>query len=303
MKSQRPAARPVNHYIRHTRSTLRKHARARALDALSRYSSLTNATSRRLETPRVHFLYTHSIPEKEEAKFHELLDALTRTHTLVPYSAAVALATSGRIDRPYVCFSFDDAFKSNLRTARILEHHGTTGCFFVPTGFVGVSRRDEAEQFFRTDQNVEDTAMSWDDLRSLAQHGHEIGSHTQSHPDCSTLSREQLDHELKTSRSELAEQLDIKIDHFAWPFGRFHHFSTVARNAARSAGFRTVASAERGSHLHADGIDETDLCIRRDQFMTSWPLEHTLYLLGTSAREPLNGQSTWPDTLSTRREK
>ena len=283
--------------LTYAKNSVRPTLRAAALEALSLYASTTGRHEELLSTPRVHFLYTHSVPGNEEAQFRALLTELARKHTFLPYSDAVDRIRTGNVDRPYVSFSFDDAFHSNLRTARILKEFGTTGCFFVPTAFVGISTQADAESYFRTSQHVEDIAMSWANLESLVDSGHEIGSHTISHPNCSTLSRPQLDHEFGESRSELETKLGVPVEHLAWPYGRFFHFSNHAREAASQAGYKSIASAERGSHLHGVEHNSQPLCIRRDQFMTKWPQRHTMHFVATSARSPLNGGTSWPKRL------
>ncbi len=89
------------------------------------------------EAPRVHLPYLHTVPPHEEDSFRRLLTELRRDHTFISYSEAVERILTGDVDRPYLAFSFDDGFESNVRTARILEEFDTVGCFFVATRFIG----------------------------------------------------------------------------------------------------------------------------------------------------------------------
>lgn len=269
-------------------------ARHVALDILA--TGLRLRTGRgALSRPRVHFLYLHSVPPAELGRFRGLLSRLVEHHDLVSYSEAVRLVRGpGHLARPAICFSFDDGFLSNVAAASELENFGTTACFFVPTGFVGCRSISEARQFFRTEMGVDESAMSWSDLEMLVKRGHEIGSHTVSHRVLAELSSQEVAEEIGSAREHLRRRLG-QGDHFAWPRGRFAHFSPEAAHRVREAGHLSCASAERGSHRVLT-VSREDLCIRRDHVMTSWPLRHIEYFLAKSAMRA--GQASWPEGWS-----
>jgi len=68
------------------------------------------------------------------------------------------------------------------------------------------------------------TANSW---RILILLGHEIGSHTRSHVDCTQLSEEQLRCELATSKSDIEYYLFPKegVLSFCYPYGKWNAFT------------------------------------------------------------------------------
>ena len=83
------------------------------------------------------------------------------------------------------------------------------------------------------------------------------------------------------------------INHFAWPYGRFHHFNVFATKAVFEAGFKTCASAERGCHTqNPDSIE--DLCIRRDHISAHWPLNHIRYFLTRNAIDTSRQKNGYP---------
>ena len=63
---------------------------------------------------RVQFLFLHHLFNDEVASFRKLLKALSKEHTFISYSEAVNRIKTGNIDKPYICFSSDDGYKSNV---------------------------------------------------------------------------------------------------------------------------------------------------------------------------------------------
>lgn len=272
---------------RSLRSSVRGAARHLALDVLASASAVGHQPES-LRTPRVHNLYLHEVPPDEERRFRELLRWLVSTgHTFIPYGEGIQRCISGGIDRAYVTFSFDDGFRSNVRAAAILEEFGASGCFFVVTDFIGCTSLPEARSVLGP--GIAEPAMSWSDLESLRDAGHEVGNHTRTHKNLATLSPAQIEDEILSARDELIGRLG-SVEHFAWPLGRWQHFSTHARDVATKHHVST-ASAERGAH----GADPAGLgyCPRRDHIMTTWPLRHMQHFVtrsATRAQEP----KPWP---------
>lgn len=276
------------------RSRARAIARHGALDLLSTRYKLLSLVERGWETPRVHFPYLHTVPPQEEPTFRLLLTELAKTHTFISYSDAVERVKHGPIDRPYMAFSFDDGFKSNVRVAAILEEFGTRGMFFVPSGFVGTETVSDARAFFGFSEGVTEGAMTWADLQDLVARGHEVGNHTAGHKVMSWVNQATMQDEIHRGREELQAHLG-RIDHFAWPRGRFFHFTDAAARAVFEAGHLSCASAERGAHSVPHQKVDSMLCLRRDHLMSDWPLRHSRYFLSKSSLRSSASDNNWPE--------
>jgi peptidoglycan/xylan/chitin deacetylase (PgdA/CDA1 family) len=81
--------------------------------------------------------------------------------------------------------------------------------------------------------------MTPDQLRQLAAAGIEVGAHTLTHPNLTTMSAEQLEHELVGSRRDLEAVINRRVRYLAYPGGRFN--SDVV-TATRAAGFAAACS-------------------------------------------------------------
>lgn len=214
-------------------------------------------------------------------------------HELISYSEAVRRIAHGPIDRPLVSFSFDDGFASNVRTASILEEFGTTGMFFVPPGFIGTKTVDEAREFYGFSEGVDEPAMTWSDLEGLKSRGHEIGNHTWGHRVLSWIDESLIHDEIARGAEQLRSRLG-GCEHFAWPRGRFFHFTARAARTVFDTGHISCASAERGSHPRVHQHLPELLCLRRDHIMTNWPLRHCRYFIGQSSLPTDAEYGRWP---------
>jgi peptidoglycan/xylan/chitin deacetylase (PgdA/CDA1 family) len=116
--------------------------------------------------------------------------------------------------RPLVTFTFDDVPLSACTTgAGILEQHGIRGTYYVSGGGCGLT-------------SPCGLLASADHLRALFARGHEISSHTFSHPAVSSIAPDDLDRDLDRNEAFLKGiHGDIAVRNFAYPYGDFSYRS------------------------------------------------------------------------------
>lgn len=104
-----------------------------------------------------------------------------------------------------IVISFDDGYLTFYSLAvPILQRHSFVATNFIITGMVG---------------RIEH--MDWDQVRSVAEAGMEIGSHTISHVDLRQVNSQRLERELVQSRQELEAQVGLPVHFFGYPSGRY----------------------------------------------------------------------------------
>jgi len=269
-------------------SFLRRHPRLRhtAIDLLAGMDELLHHPAADLSRPRIQFLMAHRLPADEERGFRRHLEQLLSLgQRFVSYSEAVDRLLTGRIDAPYVAFSFDDGFESCRWAGVILREYGTSACFFVCPSIIGEPDALQRARFIREQLNEsgDRSFLSWRDLEALQVQNHEVGAHSLTHANLATLPHHVLEDEIGGCREALSRRVGT-VRHFAWPFG---HFSCISREAVRvafAAGYSSCASAERGCHV-TPPADARSLCIRRDQIMPEWPWRHVAFFLARNSRE------------------
>ena len=121
--------------------------------------------------------------------------------------------------------TFDDGFVDNLeQLAPLLAAEDAPGTVFVPTGWLGQTHPYAPQT----------RVMTSDEVRELRARGVEIGAHTHSHPDLTTLDYDAAVAELGRGKDELEQLLDEPVDTVAYPYGRVND---KTRRACREAGF------------------------------------------------------------------
>ena len=88
-----------------------------------------------------------------------------------------------------------------------------------------------------------DAMMTWEDLTELANAGHEIGSHTLTHPILPNCTDAEIEREVTESKRLLEKHLDRPITSFAYPNGDCDLRSV---EAVRRAGYRQAVTVRWG---------------------------------------------------------
>lgn len=139
-------------------------------------------------------------------------------------------------DQKFV-ITFDDGFRNVLEHATpVLERHGFRGIQFIVHDLMGSSNKWDASE-------PQEPLMTKSEVSEWLRAGQEIGSHTLTHPDLTTLSPQQLRREIVDSKKALEDSFGVPIRHFCYPFGRF---SDEAVRFVEEAGYETACTVEFG---------------------------------------------------------
>ena len=102
--------------------------------------------------------------------------------------------------------------------------------------------------------NSSQLGMDWDEIRLLNKDPLvSIGAHTVSHFNLSKLPAAALKAEVMNSKIELEKQLDQPVEHFAYPYGKFHHASIREYQLAQDLGFKTAITTNMGNLFKENG--------------------------------------------------
>lgn len=182
-------------------------------------------------------------PRRLEAQVRFLLRRGYRPATL---SAAV----EGRQPGKTLAVTFDDAYRSVLREGYpVLERLGVPATVFVPSAFATSQEPmawAEMAEWVGTSCEAELECMSWEELRRLSQAGWEIGSHSSSHRDLTSLDDAALEAELRGSREDCERELQQPCASFAYPFSSYDE---RVKDLTRAAGYDAAVILD--SHLAA----------------------------------------------------
>ena len=180
--------------------------------------------------------------------------------------------------------TFDDAFTSVLDAVPVLQRLGIPATVFAASGFADEGRPlDVPELATEAAAYPEHLAtMNWSELAELARAGVEVGSHTISHAHLTRLSDEELDRELRQSRSRIEDELGRPCRLIAYPYGEHDpRVQAAVRRSGYEAAFALAAGAGRDNPYALPRID----LYRRDSLVratlkTSFVKPHGSALLG-----------------------
>jgi len=129
--------------------------------------------------------------------------------------------------RGLVGLTFDDGYADFLDHAvPVLERYGMTGTLYVVAGRLGGSND--------WDDGPRLPIMDADQVRAVAAAGHEVGSHTLTHPRLAGAEQATLVAEVGESRRVLEDVLQADVPGFCYPYGSY---DDAAAEAVRAAGY------------------------------------------------------------------
>lgn len=82
--------------------------------------------------------------------------------------------------------------------------------------------------------------LTWDEVVRMLNSQITFGAHTLTHPVLSTLSYEQQRYEMEESKHRIEDNINAKVDFFAYPYGDEKSINSDSKNAARKAGFKAA---------------------------------------------------------------
>ncbi|MEV0586805.1 polysaccharide deacetylase family protein [Nonomuraea sp. NPDC050310] len=127
-----------------------------------------------------------------------------------------------------VGLTFDDGYADfAVHAVPILLRHGFTATVFAVTGRLGGDNDWDP-------LGPRKPLMTAAQLREVAAHGMEVGSHTRTHRSLAGAPAPELHHEVKASRAELEAILGEEVTGLAYPYG---HADADAVEAVRAAGY------------------------------------------------------------------
>jgi peptidoglycan/xylan/chitin deacetylase (PgdA/CDA1 family) len=161
-----------------------------------------------------------------EINFCEQLALLNvRGFRALSVSGALVSADCG----PSVAITFDDGCETDLTVGvPALERFGFSAKFYIVSGWIG-----------------RPGYLSGTQLRELSDRGFEVGCHSRTHANLSTLDAAGLYEEVAVAKAEIEEIVGRKVEDFSCPGGFWSQ--RVARVAA-TAGFVTVATSRIASN-------------------------------------------------------
>lgn len=130
--------------------------------------------------------------------------------------------------------TFDDGVLQDVRFVDLLNRYNLKGTFNLNSGLM-------ESEFEWTHKNGSIVKRLSKDKAMPLYEGHEIASHTLTHPYMDNLSESEILYELKTDKDKLEKFFNRKIKGFAVPF---HYYSELIESCVKQCGFSYARISE-----------------------------------------------------------
>jgi glycosyltransferase involved in cell wall biosynthesis/peptidoglycan/xylan/chitin deacetylase (PgdA/CDA1 family) len=255
------------------RATARGHAKKLAIQLNLKVSPRKRAHGNRI-------LVYHLVLPEDKNRFKDHLKFLSdhfAISSLAELRHASMRDSSG--DGYRVAITFDDGFRVLTRTClETLQQFGAKATFFVPTGFIELSQDPAQAAKFSLrahHYNLPLEPMHPEDLKSLIDLGHEVGSHGISHISLSSLSQNAAERELELSRQQIFKWTGEQPSGFAYPYG---HLSSSVGNPSEwveDAGYVYAVTLMRGALNNGS----SRFSLPRDHIEGNWSVRDLRFFL------------------------
>lgn len=171
--------------------------------------------------------------------------------------------------------TLDDCLGSQYTLAApVLSEVGVKATFFVITKYL--------------DSRLYD--VGWEEFKALSDSGHEIGSHSEYHPDFSTVDSATAYAELKNSKIAIEKKIGKPCRFFAWPYGRRRDLTSALAGqvyvGARGVGEKPEADTPHDPlYVQASGNSETFGPFRDSTLAGNGWLVRVIHKVGDSVNE------------------
>lgn len=162
--------------------------------------------------------------------------------TLTTDNFSLTRAQSTTFNRPLVSITFDDGYAGVYTyAAPLMQRYGFASTQYIIVNGVGAR-----------------AYMTLDQIKALKAQGHEIGSHTVTHPRLAQVTSTQLQTELSQSKSQLESWFGAPVANLAYPYGSYN---TAVKTAA--ANYYTSARSVEIGYNSKSSLDLYNIRIQK----------------------------------------
>lgn len=202
----------------------------------------------------------------DEFKLHmEILQRLGYT-TITFKDYSLFLENKINLPKKPIIITFDDGYESIYNEVYpIMENYGMTGVIFA----LG----DKEIKYSLWDfPNIEpQPLLKEQQLIELHEAGFEIGSHSLTHPDLTTLSREKAWDEISRSRMLLEILLGAPVSSFAYTYGKSN---PLIKELVKEAGYKIACATYSGPPIiNKDHFEIRRILISGNQSLTNYAIK------------------------------
>jgi peptidoglycan/xylan/chitin deacetylase (PgdA/CDA1 family) len=138
-----------------------------------------------------------------------------------------------------VGLTFDDGYKNNLINALpiITKFNFSATCYLV-SDYIGLNNIWDLEKGIN-----QMPLMSVSEIYQWLDHGMDIGAHSKTHLNLTSLSEEEAHMEIKNCKTDLESNFNVPVKDFCYPYGQFNN---SVCDMVKDSGYLSATSMVRG---------------------------------------------------------
>ena len=155
---------------------------------------------------------------------------------------ATVFVSTGYAEQPNLSFWWDRLYRVLFFTRKRVFHISTLGRLSLETSEERIQSLRKLQNYIKTLSHdhamnmvdgicfglgdrytIQESALSWEDLRQLAKEGVTLGAHTRTHPILTQLPVERVSEEVKGSIEDLRREIGNVLPIFAYPNGNYNN--------------------------------------------------------------------------------
>jgi len=138
-----------------------------------------------------------------------------------------------------VGITFDDGYQNILlNAAPILKKYNFSATCYIVSQCIGSSNTWDLNKNITQRPLMKET-----EINSWLKLGMDIGAHTKTHADLTSISKSKVEKEISDCKDELEKIFKVKITDFCYPFGKFNE---LVCDMTKEAGYLSATSMQRG---------------------------------------------------------
>ena len=222
----------------------------------------------------IQFPFYHHVFNDENKNFINQINYMQNFGDFISYNESLEILKNDfEKKNNYFCLSFDDGFSNNIfNVCDILNNKKIPAIFFIPTSFIDNKRNDSGKIFFNN-HSIEIEFLTWSECKQISlNNSFTFGSHSLNHNLLSTLTDEESYKELKYSKHEIEDHLNIECEHFAPPVGDYINPRDI--NYCKEIGYKSLSTTKRG-RMNNQMLNPYSL--KRQHLLANWDLDYLNY--------------------------
>lgn len=198
--------------------------------------SLTLPLERKLPILMYHYIRINSKPKDKVGANLSVSPTNFAKQLAKIKSAGFSATTFSNLERAVpenpIILTFDDGYADAMVAATTLEDAGMRGVFYIVSDFIDKPGYLTAEQ-----------------VKKLAEAGHEIGAHTVSHHELNRLGAVEQRRQIVESKVALEQLIGKPVTTFCYPVGKYND---TTLQIVKEAGYKTATTTKYGVSSGAD---------------------------------------------------